>query len=178
MIMTENLRMAQSQDIYIAKGGEEEVFSPRFTCHGFRYIEVTGVDKPLAVDDVKAIAVSSMDGLRSHYETSGADINRLWLNTVWSTRSNFMSVPTDCPQRNERLGWMGDISVFGRSATFLTDASQFLRRYLISVRDMQSAQGRFPDVAPTGCGFGGLLWGSAASPYPGSATSNMATRRC
>lgn len=166
MIMTENLRVAQSQDIYIAKGGTEESFSPRFTYHGFRYIEVTGIDKPLAVDDVKAIAISSMDGLRSHYETSDADINRLWLNTVWSTRSNLMSVPTDCPQRNERLGWMGDISVFGRSATFLTDASQFLRRYLISVRDMQSNNGRFPDVAPTGCGFGGLLWGSAGITVP------------
>ncbi len=166
MIMTENLRVAQSQDIYIAKGGEEEVFSPRFTYHGFRYVEVTGVDKPLAVEDVKAIALSSMDGLRSRYETSDADINRLWQNTVWSTRSNFMSVPTDCPQRNERLGWMGDISVFGRSATFLTDASQFLRRYLISVRDMQSDKGRFPDVAPTGCGFGGLLWGSAGITVP------------
>ena len=166
MIMTENLRMAQSQDIYIAKGGEEEVFSPRFTYHGFRYVEITGVNKPLPITDVKAIAVSSMDGLKSSYETSDADINRLWLNTVWSTRSNFMSVPTDCPQRNERLGWMGDISVFGRSATFLTDASQFLRRYLISVRDMQSEKGRFPDVAPTGCGFGGLLWGSAGITVP------------
>lgn len=166
MIMTENLRVAQSQDIYIAKGGAEEVFSPRFTYHGFRYVEITGVDKPLAKEDVKAIAISSMDGLKSHYETSDADINRLWLNTVWSTRSNFMSVPTDCPQRNERLGWMGDISVFGRSATFLTDAAQFLRRYLISVRDMQSDKGRFPDVAPTGCGFGGLLWGSAGITVP------------
>lgn len=166
MIMTENLRVAQSQDIYVAKGGEEEVFSPRFTYHGFRYIEITGIDKPLPTEDVKAIAISSMDGLRSNYETSDADINRLWLNTVWSTRSNFMSVPTDCPQRNERLGWMGDISVFGRSASFLTDASQFLRRYLVSVRDMQSEKGRFPDVAPTGCGFGGLLWGSAGITVP------------
>lgn len=166
MIMTENLRVAQSQDVYIAKGSEKEIFSPRFTYHGFRYIEVTGIDKPLAVEDVKAIAISSMDGLKSHYETSDADINRLWLNTVWSTRSNLMSVPTDCPQRNERLGWMGDISVFGRSATFLTDASQILRRYLISVRDMQSDNGRFPDVAPTGCGFGGLLWGSAGITVP------------
>ena len=166
MIMTENLRVAQSQDVYIAKGGEEEVFSPRFTYHGFRYVEITGVDKPLPTEDVQAIAISSMGGLKSSYETSDADINRLWLNTVWSTRSNFMSVPTDCPQRNERLGWMGDISVFGRSATFLTDASQFLRRYLISVRDMQSEKGRFPDVAPTGCGFGGLLWGSAGITVP------------
>ncbi len=166
MIMTENLRVAQSQDIYIAKGGAEEVFSPRFTYHGFRYVEITGIEKPLPTEDVKAIAISSMNGLKSSYETSDTDINRLWLNTVWSTRSNFMSIPTDCPQRNERLGWMGDISVFGRSAAFLTDASQFLRRYLISVRDLQSDKGRFPDVAPTGCGFGGFLWGSAGITVP------------
>ena len=166
MIMTENLRVAQSQDVYVTKGETEEVFSPRFTSHGFRYVEITGVEKPLPMSDVRAIAISSMDGLRSHFETSNTDINRLWLNTVWSTRSNFMSVPTDCPQRNERLGWMGDISVFGRSATFLTDASQFLRRYLVSVRDMQSDKGKFPDVAPTGCGFGGLLWGSAGITVP------------
>ena len=166
MIMTENLRVAQSQDIYIARGGEEEVFSPRFTYHGFRYLEITGVNKPLPVEDVKAIVISSMDGLKSRYETSDADINRFWLNTVWSARANLMSVPTDCPQRNERMGWTGDISVFGRSATFLTDASQFFRRYLISVRDTQSDKGRFPDVAPTGCGFGGLLWGSAGITVP------------
>lgn len=120
----------------------------------------------MSKDDVKAIVVSSMHGNSSSYTTSNPDVNRLWLNTMWSTRSNFMSVPTDCPQRNERLGWMGDISVFGRSATYLTDASQFLRRYLISVRDDQGKDGRFPDVAPTNCGFGGLLWGSAGITVP------------
>ena len=165
MIMTENLRAAMVQDIYVARGGDE-VFSPRFTSHGFRYIEITGIDKPLRKEDVRAIVVSSLDHETSHYETSNEDVNRLWLNTVWSTRSNFMSIPTDCPQRNERLGWMGDISVFGRSASFLSNAAQFLRRYLISVRDMQSDKGQFPDVAPTGCGFGGLLWGSAGVTVP------------
>lgn len=165
MIMTENLRVATSQDIYIAKGGEE-TFSPRFTSHGFRYLEITGIDSPLAKEDVKAIAISSMHENSSRYNTSNPDVNHLWLNTIWSTRSNFMSVPTDCPQRNERLGWMGDISVFGRSATYVTDASRFLRRFLISVRDMQDGQGKFPDVAPTNCGFGGLLWGSAGITVP------------
>ena len=93
---------------------------------------------------IRTIVVSSMNEQASQYSTSRSDINRLWLNSVWSTRSNFMSVPTDCPQRNERLGWMGDISVFGRSATYITDASQFLRRYLISVRDLQSYASLYP----------------------------------
>lgn len=165
MIMTENLRVATSQDIYIAKGGEE-TFSPRFTLHGFRYLEITGVESPVSQENVKAIALSSMQENSSLYSTSKPEVNRLWKNTIWSTRSNLMSVPTDCPQRNERLGWMGDISVFSRSATFITDASNFLRRYLISVRDDQGKDGRFPDVAPTGCGFGGLLWGSAGITVP------------
>lgn len=165
MIMTENLRVATSQDVYIAKGGDE-TFSPRFTLHGFRYIEITGIDTPINKEDVKAIVVSSMNENSSVYTTSHPDINRLWQNSMWSTRANFMSVPTDCPQRNERLGWMGDISVFGRSATYIADASKFLRRFLISVRDLQSKKGQFPDVAPTNCGFGGLLWGSAGITVP------------
>lgn len=165
MIMTENLRLATSQDVYIASG-DDVTYSPRFTLHGFRYMEITGIDKPLDTQDVKAVVLSSMTAPASSYTTSNASVNRLAQNIVWSTRSNFMSVPTDCPQRNERLGWMGDISVFSRSATYITDASNFLRRYLISVRDMQSPQGQFPDVAPTGCGFGGLLWGSAGITVP------------
>ena len=165
MIMTENLRVATSQDVYIAKGGEE-TFSPRFTLHGYRYLEITGIDTPVSKENVKAIVVSSMNENASLYQTSRPDINRLWQNAMWSTRANFMSVPTDCPQRNERLGWMGDISVFSRSATYITDASQFLRRYLISVRDLQSTEGQYPDVAPTNCGFGGLLWASAGITLP------------
>ena len=165
MIMTENLRVAQSQDIYIARGGEE-TFSPRFTMHGFRYIEITGIDRPLDVQDVQATGISSISQETSRFECSNDDVNRLWLNTIYSARSNFMSIPTDCPQRNERLGWMGDISVFGRSASYITNAAQFLRRYLISVRDTQKESGLFPDVAPTNCGFGGLLWGSAGITVP------------
>lgn len=165
MIMIENLRMAMCQDIYIAKGGEE-TFSPRFSSRGFRYIEISGVDKAVPAADVKAIAISSTPAKSSLYETSNKDVNRLWQNAVWSTRSNFLSIPTDCPQRNERLGWMGDISVFSRSATYIADAGNFLRRYLVSVRDMQADNGRYPDVAPTGCGFGGLLWGSAGITVP------------
>ncbi len=166
MIMLENIRAAMAQDIYIACGKEQETIAPRFTYHGYRFVEITGIDHPLPLECVKGTVLSSVDELQSHYETSNPKVNRLWENIVWSTYGNFLSIPTDCPQRNERLGWAGDISVFSRTATYLTDASQFLRRYLRAMRDVQREDGRFPDIAPLGGGFGGMLWGSAGITIP------------
>ncbi len=165
MIMLENIRSARSQDIYIAKGGDEE-FLPRFTFHGFRYMEISGLDAPLPLDKVQAVALSSLTSMTAGYHTSNDKVNRLWENIQWSARSNFLSIPTDCPQRNERLGWAGDISVFSRTATYLAHVPAFLRSYLRSMRDIQPADGRFPDIAPLGGGFGGLLWGSAGITVP------------
>jgi alpha-L-rhamnosidase len=161
MIMLENIRAAMAQDIYITKGGDE-VIHPRFTFHGYRFLEITGLDTPLPVEAVKGTVISSIDNLASHYETSNPKVNKLWENITWSTYGNFLSIPTDCPQRNERLGWSGDISVFARTATYLSDVPQFLRRHMRAMRDVQREDGRFTDVAPLGGGFGGLLWGSAA----------------
>ena len=165
MIMLENIRAAMAQDKYITKGGEETI-APRFTYHGYRYVEITGIDKALPLESVKGTVLSSIDRLASQYETSNEKVNQLWHNIVWSTYANFFSIPTDCPQRNERLGWAGDISVFSRTATYLADVPQFLRRYLQAMRDVQREDGRFPDVAPLGVGFGGLLWGSAGITVP------------
>ncbi len=165
MMMLENIRAAMAQDIYIARGGQETIH-PRFTYHGYRFLEITGIDKPLPLESVKGVVLSSIHRLASHYETSNAKVNKLWENITWSSYGNFVSIPTDCPQRNERLGWMGDISVFSRTATYLADVPQFLRRYLRSARDSQHADGRFPDIAPLGIGFGGLLWGSAGITVP------------
>ncbi len=165
MVMMENIRAAMAQDIYIARGGYD-VFSPRFTSHGYRFIEITGIDKPLPVDSVRGVVLSSIESLVSKYETSNPKVNKLWENIIWSALSNFLSIPTDCPQRNERLGWSGDLSVFSRTATFLCDAAGFLRRHMIAMRDVQSNNGRFPDVAPLGVGFGETLWGSAGITVP------------
>ena len=165
MIMLENIRAAMAQDKYITSGGSE-TYSPRFTYHGYRYIEITGIEKALPVENVKGIVLSSIDKLASHCETSNEKVNKLWNNIVWSTYANFLSIPTDCPQRNERLGWAGDISVFSRTSTYLADVSQFLRRCLQAMRDVQRKDGRFADVAPLGVGFGGLLWGSAGITVP------------
>ncbi len=166
MIMLENIRAAMAQDIYTAKGTTEESYSPRFTYHGYRFIEITGIDKPLPLENVQGIVLSSIDQIASHYETSNEKINRLWENIKWSTLGNFFSIPTDCPQRNERMGWAGDISVFSRTATYMSDASRFLRKFLGDMRDVQLENGKFQDIAPVGGGFGGLLWGSAGITVP------------
>lgn len=116
---------------------------------------------PLALSDVKAKVLSSVHELASKHETSNQLVNKLWENITWSTYSNFVSVPTDCPQRNERLGWSGDISVFSLTASYLATMPQFLRCHLLAMRDVQREDGSFPDVAPLGLGFGETLWGSA-----------------
>ncbi|MEI7525518.1 MAG: family 78 glycoside hydrolase catalytic domain [Mariniphaga sp.] len=160
MIMLENIRGALAQDTYILKGGNE-VIQPRFTFHGYRFIEITGIEKPLPIASVKGEVISSLKTLASSYETSNPKVNKLWENITWSTRGNFLSIPTDCPQRNERMGWNGDISLFSRTSTYITNTPQFLRRHMIAMADAQREDGRFSDVAPLGGGFGGILWGSA-----------------
>jgi alpha-L-rhamnosidase len=169
MIMTENYRAALSQDIYIMKDGSQ-VYQPRFTSHGFQYIEISGIDRPLPLEAVQSVAISSVRALTASYETSNPKVNQLWSNLVWSNIDNFLTIPTDCPQRNERMGWSGDINVFAHSATYISNAGQFLRRHLIAMRDVQSAAGRFTDVAPVGGGFGGVLWGSAGIVVPWQAS--------
>ncbi|MBI4889037.1 MAG: family 78 glycoside hydrolase catalytic domain, partial [Acidobacteria bacterium] len=165
MILTENYRAALSQDLYTMKAGPQ-VYQPRFTSHGFQYIEITGLDQPLPLTAVQAVAISSIRSLTADYRTSHAKVNRLWSNLVWSNIDNFLTIPTDCPQRNERMGWSGDISVFSRTATYVSNADQFLTRHMQAMRDVQGANGRFTDVAPVGGGFGGVLWGSAGITVP------------
>jgi alpha-L-rhamnosidase len=165
MIMTENYRAALSQDLYTMKAGAQ-MFQPRFTSHGYQYIEITGVDKALPVEAVEGVAISSVRELTADYKTSSEKVNRLWSNLVWSNVDNFLSIPTDCPQRNERMGWSGDINVFSRTATYVSNADQFLTRHLQAMRDVQAPSGRFTDIAPVGGGFGGVLWGSAGIVVP------------
>ncbi|WP_370245921.1 family 78 glycoside hydrolase catalytic domain [Marisediminitalea sp.] len=165
MLMTENYRAALSQDIYIMKDGEQH-YSPRFTSHGYQYLEISGLDKPLPLESVQGLVTSSVQSLTASYACSDDTVNQLWSNLVWSNVDNFLWVPTDCPQRNERMGWSGDINVFGRTATYVSNASPFLRRHLQAMRDTQSTDGRYADIAPVGGGFGGILWGSAGITLP------------
>ena len=166
MVMLENIRGAMAQDIYIASGAAKEIFEPHFTLHGYRYMEITGVDTPPALEDVKGLVISSVQDFTAHYESSNPLVNRLWDNIRWSMLANFISIPTDCPQRNERMGWGGDISVFSRTATYLADVNDFMFRHTQAIRDVQMPDGRMPDVAPLGGAFGGLLWGSSGLTIP------------
>ena len=165
MIMTENYRAALSQDIYVMKDGAQ-VFQPRFTSHGYQYLEITGIEQALPLESVEGVAISSILKLTAGYESSNPKVNRLWSNLVWSNVDNFLSIPTDCPQRNERMGWGGDISVFSPTAVYVSNTDQFFRRHMVAMRDMQAPNGRFSDIAPIGGGGGGVLWGSAGIVVP------------
>ncbi|QGY42495.1 Bacterial alpha-L-rhamnosidase [Maribellus comscasis] len=165
MLMTENYRAALCQDIYVMKDGAQ-VFQPKFTSRGYQYIEITGIDKPLPLEAVQGVAISSVLKLTADYKTSNSKVNQLWSNLCWSNIDNFLTLPTDCPQRNERMGWSGDISVFSRTATYVSNSDQFLRRHIFAMRDVQKKNGKFTDVAPIGGGFGGVLWGSAGITVP------------
>lgn len=116
MLMLENIRGAMAQDLYIASREPVQCFEPHFTQHGYRYLEITGVDQAPSLEDVKGLIISSVHGFTAHYESSNPLVNRLWDNIRWSMLGNFISIPTDCPQRNERMGWSGDLSVFSRTA--------------------------------------------------------------
>ncbi|MBR6406534.1 MAG: family 78 glycoside hydrolase catalytic domain [Lachnospiraceae bacterium] len=164
MLMLENIRGALAQDTVILKDGFQ-TFCPHFTQHGYRYMEITGTDGPLPLESVRSIALSSVN-VTSEFRCSDPLISRLFENVTWSLRDNFISIPTDCPQRNERMGWSGDISVFAPTALRMADCVKFLEKQLQALRDVQDPSGRFPDIAPLGGGFGGVLWGSAGITIP------------
>jgi alpha-L-rhamnosidase len=147
-LYTANLRTARSTDVFIAKGGGPEVFEPHFTFHGFRYAEIRGYPKEPALDALTAIVVHSATPETGVFETSSPLLNQLQRNIAWSQRGNFLSIPTDCPQRDERLGWMGDAQIFARTACFNADVASFFTKWLQDVRDAQSDEGAFSDVAP------------------------------
>lgn len=166
MLMTENFRAAMVQDIFYAKGGAD-IIQPRFTFHGYRFLEISGIDEALPLESVNSKVISSVSKFTAHYETSNPLVNQLWKNITWSMRGNFLSIPTDTPARNERMGWNGDLNVFVRTATYLADVDPFLRRHLTAMHDIQGDNGRFTDIAPIGAGgFGGTLWGSAGITVP------------
>ncbi|MGD2245245.1 MAG: glycoside hydrolase family 78 protein [Candidatus Aminicenantes bacterium] len=147
-IYTTNLRDAKATDTYVLKGGEEEVFEPRFTFHGFQYVEVTGFPGVPDKNAVTGCAVYSAAPPAGSFECSSSMVNKLYKNLTWGQRGNYISVPTDCPQRDERLGWMGDAQIFIRTGTFNMDIAAFFTKWMRDVVDAQSGEGAFPDFAP------------------------------
>jgi alpha-L-rhamnosidase len=164
-IYTKNLRGAQATDTYILKGAEEgdELWQPRFTYHGFRYVEMTGYPGKPHNDTITGVVIGSNCPPAGSFECSNAMLNRLYQNIVWTQRANFMSVPTDCPQRDERLGWMGDAEAFCRTATYNADVAAFFTKWLVDVDDAQKPDGEFSDVSPRIVDLGGgvAAWADA-----------------
>ncbi len=148
-LYTANLRTAQATDRYILKGGgQDEVFEPHFTTHGFRYVGVTGFPREPTLDSVTGIVVGTDLRRTGTWESSNLLLNRLQHNVGWSQRGNFVSIPTDCPQRDERLGWTGDAQIFARTAAYNFDVAGFFTRWLGDVSADQKADGAMPFVIP------------------------------
>ncbi|MGC8639815.1 MAG: family 78 glycoside hydrolase catalytic domain [Isosphaeraceae bacterium] len=162
-IYTTNLRSARSTDTYICAGKGMETWSPRFTFHGFQYVEITGVKSPPTADTVTGIALSSATPVVGRFECSDAMLNKLHSNGYWTQRANFIDIPTDCPQRDERLGWTGDAQVYIRTATLNCDVQAFFTKWLVDLADGQRKDGQFPMVAPVKVAGddGGPAWADA-----------------
>lgn len=156
-----NLREASNMDVYICNGVGIEIYQPKFTFHGFRYIEISGIDYPPRLGEVQGVLLSSVAELSGSFTCSNPLVNKLVSNVGYSQRCNFISIPTDCPQRNERMGWVGDTHVFCRTAAYQSNVKNFYLRNLEAMRDLQTPEGRLPNIAPVGGGFGGITYESA-----------------
>ncbi len=156
MVYTENLRENNRRDpvklyqadLYICGGEREETFEPHFTYHGFRYVEVRGLEKPPALSDLTACVIHSAAPVAGQFQCSEPMLNRLMENIVWTQRGNMHSIPTDCPQRDERLGWMGDAQIFSQAACFNVNMAGFFTKWCRDIREAQADNGAYSDFSP------------------------------
>jgi alpha-L-rhamnosidase len=147
-LYVENLRTAKATDHFILAGRGSEEYQPTFTFHGFRYVEVSGLKEKPQLDDVKAVVFHTDAPFTVTLKTGNAVINQLWSNILWGQRSNFIGVPTDCPQRDERLGWTADAQVFWRTATYNMDLTTFSRKFGADLRGTQVGTDMYGIFAP------------------------------
>jgi len=148
-LMTENLRKARGIDTYVFSGDSEgEVWSPSFTFHGFQYVEISGLKAEPEPDFLTGLAMSSNLKEVGDFNSDNDMLNQLYSNIVWTQRANYLDIPTDCPQRDERLGWTGDAQIYMRSAIFNTDVAPFHKKWIQDLNDAQWSNGAFPIYAP------------------------------
>jgi len=143
-LYTDNLRTAKSTDHFILSGNGTETFEPQFTYHGFRYLELTGLASRPSIADVRGVVFHTDAPFAAQLKTGSPMLNSLWSNILWGQRSNFVGVPTDCPQRDERLGWMADAQVFWRTASYNMDLAAFSRKFTGDMRGTQVGSGSGP----------------------------------
>lgn len=170
-LYTANLRTAEARDAFVAAGDAEETFEPMFTLHGFRYAEVRGLSGPLHPEDIAVVVLSSVTEPTGSFTSGSELVAKLQSNIRWGQLGNYVAVPTDCPQRDERLGWTADTQIFARTGAFNADIRAFLTRWLDDLAGAQDASGRVPDVVPlppTSENFDDAApgWGDAAVVVP------------
>lgn len=148
-LSTENLRSARAVDTYILKGDPDgETWTPEFTYHGFQYIELTGFPGTPTTDAVTGIVIHSDTLFHGEFSCDDPMINQFYSNITWTQRGNFFDVPTDCPQRDERMGWTGDAQIYVRAATYNADIASFFVKWLRDLNDDQWEWGAYPNFAP------------------------------
>lgn len=155
-IWTQNLYTAQNTDYYVLKGGEKETFSPQFVCRGFRYVQITGLDEALSEDDITAVVLSTGNERTGQFTCSDEKVNELYNNIYWTQLSNYVDVPTDCPQRDERLAWAGDAQVFALTGSYNANIYTFMDKFLDALRAGQKENGCVQDIA-----FIDYTWGGS-----------------
>jgi hypothetical protein len=168
-IYTANLRTAAATTTYILSGNGLETYHPSFTFYGFRYIEITATET-VTFHALSAQVVTSVEQDIGYIETDNENINQLFSNIRWGQYSNYLSVPTDCPQRDERQGWTADTQVFAEAGSYLGFSKSFLEKFMQDMRDSQASDGSFPGTSPTGeysgGGWGGTGWADAGVIIP------------
>lgn len=164
----DNLRSAECTDTYILKGDEEEIYEPTFTFHGFRFLKLEGLAAKPSLDQVTGVVIHSAMNPTGEFSCSDDLINQLQHNIQWGQKGNFLDVPTDCPQRDERLGWTGDAQVFAPTAAYNFDVAAFYTKWMKDVAADQLPDGKVPHVIPDVLkgGGGSTAWADAALVVP------------
>jgi len=166
-LYTDNLRSAKTKDTYVMSGKKREVWEAKFTFHGFRYAEISGLPTKPTLDSITGIVIGSNTTRVGDFECSNEMVNQVYKNSLWTQRANFLEIPTDCPQRDERLGWTGDAQVYIRSAICNMDTAAFFTKWMNDVNDAQWENGAFTNVAPDVLeSKGDAAWGDAGVVCP------------
>jgi alpha-L-rhamnosidase len=148
-LMTDNLRKARAIDTYILKGDPNgEIWEPKFTFHGFQFVEITGLRTPPTLETITGLVIGSVTPQTGTFETDNAMVNKLYSNIDWTQRANFLDIPTDCPQRDERLGWTGDAQIYIRSAAYNRDVASFFTKWMVDLNDSQWSGGPYDGTYP------------------------------
>lgn len=148
-IWTQNLYMADNTDYYIMSGVGEETYTPSLVCRGFRYVQISGIEELIPLENISGLVITSEQKRTGFFTCSDEKVNRLYASIYWTQLSNYLDVPTDCPQRDERFGWAGDAQVFAHTADYNANIYNYMKKYTNMLLDGQCDNGAIPEIAPS-----------------------------